>query len=114
VLDWQVIRKKGDVGEEDLVVQFIIEKWIRLYEPLIQGVNDLKGCFVTSSYLLDRVSSLAELRIEEDDLSSWRELKRQGHVVVELDHECVDLATSIKSIKLRQRILNIESMSDLM
>ncbi|MBB6637615.1 restriction endonuclease-like protein [Cohnella thailandensis] len=110
IVDWKVLQRKEiterppRVGsEEKLYVKFIVEKWLKRQTPIIPGGQGIYTLLYTSKYLFDRARELAELRLEaEEDLALWREKRRLGPVIVELDHEQVDLAELVKGIWLRE------------
>ncbi|WP_371264696.1 DUF2357 domain-containing protein [Paenibacillus sp. CF384] len=106
IKEWQVIRRReiteipARAGTEDkLYVKFTVESWAKRKQPIIPGGHGIYSFLLTSKYIFDRAEEIAELRLEsEEDISSWREQRRHGHVKVELDHEQVDLASKVEAI----------------
>jgi len=90
-------------GDDELVVRFQVEAWNRLIGgTILPGAYGVERSLLTSSYLLDRASSVAELWLtDEPHLSEWRELRRQGPVVVELDERAVDRTARVVGMGLR-------------
>ena len=102
VRDWQVVRRDSD---DELVVRFQVKAWNKLIGgTILPGAYGVERYLLTSTYLLDRASLLAELWLtDEPHLSAWRELRRQGAVAVELDERMVDRAARVVGMGLRGR-----------
>ncbi|MGO4372494.1 nuclease domain-containing protein, partial [Paenibacillus sp. MCAF20] len=101
VVNWRVLKRKEILErparrgtEEKLYVKFTVESWVKREQPIAPGGRGIYSLLYTSKYIFDRALEIAELKLETDeDLTTWREQRRQGAVKVELDHEQVDLAT---------------------
>jgi len=103
VADWQIVRKRGDEasGEETLVVRMTVERWNKLALPIRPGSSHIDRCLFTSTFLLDRATQMAELRLTvEDDIVRWRELKRQGRVKIDWDCELLEDARELLVLEL--------------
>lgn len=107
ILDWQVIHRReiNEISpragsEEKLYVKFTVEQWMKRSTPIVSGGRGIHRLLYTSKYIFDRALEIAELKLDkEEDITNWRELRREGKVKVELDHDQVDLAKKIMKIE---------------
>ncbi|MCD9020224.1 restriction endonuclease-like protein [Cohnella silvisoli] len=110
ITDWKVLRRKEITErparrgtEENLYVKFSVGEWQRRPMPIVSGGRGIYTLLYTSKYMFDRALEISELRLEtEKDLATWREQRRLGLVSVVLDHDQVDLASSVVDIQLKE------------
>lgn len=110
IVDWKVLRRKEITErparqdtEEDLYVKFTVEEWQRRQTPIVPGGRGIYTLLYTSKYMFDRAIEISELKLDtEEDLMKWREQRRVGPVVVELNHNQVDLANEVVDIRIRE------------
>lgn len=110
IRDWQVAPRRliteipSSFGAPDeLYVRFNVEEWVRREEPIVPGGHGVRSIICTTKYMFDRAREIAELRLATDEqLREWRELRRQGKVRVELDHEHVDVARRVVGMRVEE------------
>ncbi|MFD1886885.1 DUF2357 domain-containing protein [Paenibacillus wenxiniae] len=106
ITGWQIMRR-GDMTElkpderkqDQLYVKLNVEQWQTRTPAIMPGGQGIYTLLLTSKYIFDRADELAELRLETDEqLTEWREKRRQGRVKVTLDQHYADLAEKVLDI----------------
>ncbi|GGJ33059.1 DUF2357 domain-containing protein [Paenibacillus hunanensis] len=106
ITGWQIMRR-GDIDEllpderkqDQLYVKLNVEDWQERTPAIMPGGQGIYTLLLTSKYMFDRADELAELRLEtEEQLTQWREKRRQGRVKVTLDQHYADLAEKVLDI----------------
>ncbi|WP_258171111.1 hypothetical protein [Paenibacillus sp. R14(2021)] len=109
IRDWKVVRRHeiqelpARLGtEEKLYVKFTLEQWLKRATPIRPGGRGIYKLLCTSKYVFDRAVEIAELRLRtQEEITLWREKRRQGKINVELNHEFVDLASGVLDIGIK-------------
>ncbi|KEO84700.1 restriction endonuclease-like protein [Tumebacillus flagellatus] len=106
IREWNVV-KRSDITEipsdpkkkDKLYVRFEIEEWKQLHPPIASDRSSVRSCLLTTDYLLQRATTLEELRLESPaELQEWREKRRQGDLAVKLNNTYIDEATEVLRI----------------
>ncbi|WPP40707.1 DUF2357 domain-containing protein [Paenibacillus hunanensis] len=106
ITGWQIMRR-GDIEElppderkqDQLYVKLNVEDWQERTPAIMPEGQGIYTLLLTSKYMFDRADELAELRLEtEEQLTQWREKRRQGRVKVTLDQHYADLAEKVLDI----------------
>ncbi|MFC5404668.1 DUF2357 domain-containing protein [Cohnella soli] len=108
VKTWQVLPRR-EITEipsrrgatNELYVKLTVEEWVERDERIVPGGHGVKNILLTSKYIFDRATEVAELRLEtEDQLRDWREKRRQGKISVKWDDYHLDRATRLERLEL--------------
>ncbi|TDF95455.1 DUF2357 domain-containing protein [Paenibacillus piri] len=110
IRDWKIL-KRGEITvipskhnpPDKLYVVFEIEDWETRKQIILPGGHGVRSIAFTSKYIFDRAIEISELKLEnEEELLLWREARRRGRVEVKLDHEHIDDAKKVTSVRFKE------------